>query len=247
MEEWKIPEDWEEKISDFWIHSEAKTPQEKLNSVIAVLSDNEADDLLDAWDEVKLAPKSCKCACGNYPDFTLLVKNYITGNLIAVGLDCLKKNFYCSAVDQGRILKKEFMYTGTNRMCCSCLKYFISSESPDYVDRCKTCFKVDHEPSPGYKFLKYKACEDCEERDIKPSDTFRKKCIDCYSKYKLSLEPCEDCGVKNIPPSSNTTVCKDCKNKGGMRTCPTCNKNNIPIADAWRKTCGSCWYKSKGK
>lgn len=245
MEEWKTRESWKNEISEFWRESEASSREEKLKSVVIALSDNEADDYLDAWDEVSLAPKSYQCACGNYPDFTLLVKNYVTGNVIAVGLDCLKKNFYCSAVDQGRILKKELMYTGSNRMCCSCLKYTISSGSANYVDRCKTCFSVGHEPSPGYKFLKYIACEDCDAREIKPSDTFRKKCLDCYSQYKLSFDSCEECGDKKIPPSSTTTVCNDCKKKGGMRECPTCNRTNIPIADAWRKTCGSCWYKSK--
>lgn len=243
-EEWKVKENWDSFIAKVWSDSNANKPEDKLKSVLKHLSNLEECDYIDQWDEVRYADESRKCACGHDTDYTFLVRNYVTENVIAVGLDCLKKHFITTAVEQGRIIKKELV-GGESRICCACLKRNIPFTSAHYVDRCKKCFATQQPPCNGYKMLKYLPCEDCDSKEISPTTPNRKKCLDCYNIYKTYMKECEKCGKNAIPLAYNTTICMDCKNSGDMRECPQCKLMKIPVADGWRKTCGSCWYKNK--
>lgn len=206
---------------------------------------NDFGEAIQEWDEVK-SVKSVggTCLCGHQVEHVITILNYKTGKTATFGGDCVKMFFSDSVIDQVKILRKEEMES-SKRLCCSCLKLKIDKIDPSYKTFCKSCYN-NGEVSPAWKILKYRACKDCEAKEIPPSSaSYVKQCPDCYAAYKASMGECEMCGENKVPPESKKSICYSCDKFEEKRKCPQCGLNAIPVADTWRKVCGKCWFKNK--
>ena len=109
------------------------------------------------------------------------------------------------------------------RECEGCGEKKIPSYKPDTIELCAECTKEDKKMMMEYA----RACEKCGQKKILPtSEDYIKLCMDCNMENKKEKEE---------------LASKNCRN------CEICKLKNVPSDwPDWRKSCVSCFVKSKG-
>jgi hypothetical protein len=141
-------------------------------------------DSIEEWDLLIKENEtiSNNCICSQNIEYNYLIKNKLNSNILVIGSSCITKFCNDDVVNVHKISVKKRKYDGDKRMCQNCCNYKISHKKDDYVTFCKSCYEQGHRiPSESYrKLMNYKECSNCKLDLIKPEDSWKTICGECF-------------------------------------------------------------------
>jgi len=193
---------------------------------------------------------SKNCICSQNIEYNYFIKNKINNKILIIGSSCITKFCNDDITNMHRISSKKRKYDGDKRMCQNCCNYKISSTKENYVTFCKSCYKEGHRtPSESYrKLMNFKECTNCKLSLIKPEDSWKTLCSECYKQKKSTFRQCDICKQNNIPSYEPEwkNKCKNCYNQEqiNFRECLVCKKKKIASNEpSWKDKCTNCYFK----
>ena len=106
-----------------------------------ILRFSESDEFNVAIAEWKASEEdwsSDQCICSQHIENCYTYTNKVTGKILVIGSECIKKFGDDEMVKEHKLIKSDTTYKGTKRRCESCLKHNISGNKASYITKCKS-------------------------------------------------------------------------------------------------------------
>jgi hypothetical protein len=233
-------------------------PEKFATIILAYSTSVNYSDAIEEWipKSIDMNIYSNQCICSQRIERNYIMYNKLNHNSLIIGSECINKFGSENARQIHKIRVKHERYTetgGTKRQCAGCGNHRISSNKPDWLTLCKSCYRNGNESSKTAEAYRqsrnYRECKGCGENKI-PDDAehYITHCKPCYTELKnsntslktsnTSLKNSNDelknsndkLKIDNI--TSNRRKCVDCdeliygniSNTNGTIRCTLCNR-----------------------
>lgn len=192
------------------------------------------------WDVVGMREKEADCICSVHSPQQHVFVNKINGNVLALGVECIKKYGTESHKRYLSILAGK-KYTGDKLACCFCGAHRVTAHSASAIPLCKACRDGGRDaPSNEYLVVLGKACKTCKTGKVVPGSLIS-SCRTC------TTSKCDLCSSLFRPQASDERYCPYCVTiLKDWRICSICHKATIQrTEEPWKTKCAVCYRATK--
>lgn len=192
------------------------------------------------WDVVGMREKEADCICSVHSPQQHVFVNKINGNVLALGVECIKKYGTESHKRYLSILAGK-KYTGDKLACCFCGAHRVTAHSASAIPLCKACRDGGRDaPSNEYLVVLGKACKTCKTGKVVPGSLIS-SCRTC------TTSKCDLCSSLFRPQASDERHCPYCVTiLKDWRICSICHKATIQrTEEPWKTKCAVCYRATK--